>query len=581
MQTYAISDSRRAQAARKGPGANRPTGKKAHDGLRFGASLADFPILPAEAAGSSSDLRRLAAGHAPSSVPASVREVLRQPGRPLPANLRGEMERRLGCDFSDVRLHTDDEAGMSAAAVAAEAYTVRRHIVFAANRFDPGSPSGRRLLMHELAHAAGHAPGNALPTGELRISTPAEPAERHAVAVAEGAVAPPAMSTLATPIVFRQPAPAVALGNVTVNHPRVTVPPPAGHGLKAKIDPTNATGVSLAVVGVNATIAAGTTVNSATGAVTIDAKQGGGSADIKATQATTGNFATAPVNFTAIPGKITSTTASARGVAGFYGGDFVHTFDPPKGSTATALELSHVNEKFATASGTTLTITGKLGTFNITINNPNSPTAGWDLDSTGTMAGPDHVTWASTNTDARPFVVNASNRTPANTLPQELTATQSFRNLEFPSKTYTTTVDTTTHRRAFEERTGKIKAVTSANAAGINEEVEEDYVGPTVFRNAAASPASIPVTAPAPPGGTAPAPTTSTITVDAEGAAATPAFKINAPNLGCTIDAAGVLTPGTTAGSVTVRAGDNKNFDETTVTLTAPPAPTPTPPGTP
>jgi hypothetical protein len=198
------------------------------------------------------------------------------------------------------------------------------------------------------------------------------------------------------------------------------------------------------------------------------------------------------------------------------------------------------------------------------------------------MSTPDRVTWDTTTPDVRPFVVNASNASPANTLPQELTATQSFRNLDFPAKTYGTTVDTTTHRRAIEDRSGKLKAVTSANAAGISKEVVEIYAGPTVFRNAKATPASIPAKAPTPPSGSAPAATTSTITIDAEGQSATPAFSITPPDLGCTIDAAtGVLTPGTTAGTVTVRAGDSKNFDETMVTVTAPPAPTPTPPTNP
>ena len=172
--------------------------------------------------------------------------------------------------------------------------------------------------------------------------------------------------------------------------------------------------------------------------------------------------------------------------------------------------------------------------------------------------------------DARPFVANASNKTPANTLPQALTATQSMRPLTFPAQTYAAAIATTTHRRAFEERSGKLKAVTSANAAGINEQVVEDYAGPTVFRNAKATPASVPATTPAPPGGgAAPAATTSTITADAEGTPPTPAFSINAPDLGCTIDAAtGVLTPGTTKGTVTVQAGDGTNFDETKVTIT-------------
>jgi hypothetical protein len=568
MQTHAVKDAGPADTARKRTSAGRPARRPTHDGRAPAASLADIPLLPDGSGGSSSALHRRAAGPSPSSVPASVREELRRPGHALPAGLRGEMETRLGCDFGDVRLHTDDQAGQSAAAVAAEAYTVGRHIVFAPGRFDPGSTPGRRLLAHELAHAASVPPGAALPTGALRLSTPAEAAERQAVAVSEGMVAPPTLTTAAAPALYRAPAPPVTMNNVSVNHPRVTVPPPPAHGLKATPDPANATSVTFALVAVTATLAAGTKIGSTSGKVTIDGKQDGGGIDVEATQTTAAGTttATAPVNFTAIPGKIIATTAAAGGVAGSYGGDFVHTFDPPAAG-ATALELAHVNERFAGAAGTNLTITGKLGTFNISINNPNSATAGWDLDSTGTMAGPDHVTWDST-ADARPFVVNASNKTPANTLPQALTATQNLRNLNFPAKTYGVTVASPIHRRAIEDRSGKLKAITSANATGINVELEEDYAGPTVFRNAAAAPASIPAVTPAPPGGSAPAATTSTITVDAEGQAATTTFSINAPDLGCTIDAAGVLTPGATKGTVTARAGDGTNFDETMVTIT-------------
>lgn len=570
MQTRAVTNAGPAEPHHKRLAASRPVHSIAHDGLTLGASLADIPILPEGGGDALSALHRHATGSGPSSVPANVREVLRRPGQALPAGLRGEMETRLGCDFSDVRLHTDEDAARSATAVAAEAYTVGRHIVFGAGRFDPGSTTGRRLLAHELAHAASLPRGAALPAGALRISAPAETAERHATAVADGAMTMPVMTTLATPALYRQPAPPVAaLTGVTVNHPRVTVPPPAGHGLKATIAPPGAPSVTLALIGGTATIAAGTTINNTTGKVTIDAKQDGGSADVEAKQVTPAATitATAPFNFTAIPGKIISTVASPSGQAGFYGADVVHTFDPPKAGAA-GLELSHVNEKIAGASGTTLVLNGNLGKFTITINDPADPLAGWDLDATGTMAGPDHVTWSDT-TDARPFVVNASNKTPANTLPQQLTAAQSMRHLEFPSKTYGITVGTTTHRRAFEDRAGKVKAVTSANAPTLNNEVVEDYLGPTVFRSAVATPASIPATTPAPPGGSPPAATTSTITVDAQGQATAPTFSINAPDLGCTIDpGTGVLTPGTTKGTVTARAGDGTNFDETKVTIT-------------
>src|SRR5262249_47685267 len=159
------------------------------------------------------------------------------------------------------------------AAVAAAAYTVGRHIVFAAGRFDPGSTPGRRLLAHELAHAASVPRGAALPTGALRLSTPADTAERQAVAVSEGILAPPILTSGAPPALYRAPAPPVVMNNVSVNHPRVTVPPPAGHGLKGTPDPANATGVTFALIAGTATLAAGTKIGRTTGVVTIDAKQ--------------------------------------------------------------------------------------------------------------------------------------------------------------------------------------------------------------------------------------------------------------------------------------------------------------------
>lgn len=527
-----------------------------------------------------SELLRHAAGPGPDFAPPIVHEVLQGRGQPLPGGVRRDMESRLGHNFADVRIHTDERAARSAEAVAAHAYTVGRHIVFAAGLFDPASAQGRRLLTHELTHAASHPPGVPAPSGGLRISRPAEAGERQAVSVAEGSAA--AALAPAAPRLFRQGGGLVALTDVTVNQHKVTVPPPAGLSFLARKTPANASGVTLSVVGDNAAIATGTVVNQTTGAITVDPGQTGGSAHVLASQNATApdgssNTATATdsFNFTAIPSGISSTTASPAGASGLYGGAFTHTFTSPAGGQ-TALEGSHVNEQFAGASGTTLTITGALGTFAIQINDPNSATAGWDLDSSGTMAGPDQVDWSS-NADARAFVTNASNPSPNKVLPQELLATQNFRNLTFPNQTYgAAAVTSTTHRRALEDRSSQLKAVTSSNAT----EVVDDYAGPTVFRGCTATPSSIPVAAPASPGTTAPAPTTSTITVNIEGQQATATFSVRQPDLGCTITPGGILTPGATPGTVTVRAGDSTNFDETTVTLTqpAPPAPTnPTP----
>jgi Domain of unknown function (DUF4157) len=128
-------------------------------------------------------------------APPVVQEVLRSPGRPLDAATRAFFEPRLGMvrrspsassaglvvgavddprereadrvadravrrepsgglgvDLGGVRVHTDDRAAESAAAVGARAYAVGEHLVFGRGRYAPGSEEGRRLLAHELAH---------------------------------------------------------------------------------------------------------------------------------------------------------------------------------------------------------------------------------------------------------------------------------------------------------------------------------------------------------------------------------------------------------------------------------------------
>jgi Domain of unknown function (DUF4157) len=98
-------------------------------------------------------------------VPAVVQSVLNGGGRPLDSAIRIDMESRFGYDFRDVRVHTDSEAGASAHALGARAYTVGHHIVLGVNRYAPGTQEGKRLLAHELTHVVQqsqpHATGSA------------------------------------------------------------------------------------------------------------------------------------------------------------------------------------------------------------------------------------------------------------------------------------------------------------------------------------------------------------------------------------------------------------------------------------
>ncbi|MER5473777.1 DUF4157 domain-containing protein [Streptomyces sp. NPDC002685] len=64
--------------------------------------------------------------------------------------------RAFGQDFGQVRLHTDSEAAEFARDLGADAVTVGHEILFGAGAYQPHTPSGRRLLAHELAHVVQH-----------------------------------------------------------------------------------------------------------------------------------------------------------------------------------------------------------------------------------------------------------------------------------------------------------------------------------------------------------------------------------------------------------------------------------------
>lgn len=102
-----------------------------------------------------------AAAPAAAEAPASVHRALAEPGRPLDAATRRDIEPRFGRDFSQVRVHDGERAHAAAAAIGAHAFTAGSDLVFARSRFDPLSSAGRRLLAHELAHVAQQAPAGA------------------------------------------------------------------------------------------------------------------------------------------------------------------------------------------------------------------------------------------------------------------------------------------------------------------------------------------------------------------------------------------------------------------------------------
>jgi hypothetical protein len=73
-------------------------------------------------------------------------------GRPLPKSEQAFFGSRMGADFSNVRVHNGARAARTARSVNARAFTFGQDVVFGAGEYSPHTPSGRKLLAHELTH---------------------------------------------------------------------------------------------------------------------------------------------------------------------------------------------------------------------------------------------------------------------------------------------------------------------------------------------------------------------------------------------------------------------------------------------
>jgi hypothetical protein len=130
-------------------------------------------------------------------------------GSPLDAKTRSFMEAQIGHDFSDVRVHTGGKASESATSVQAHAYTVGTDIVFGSGQYRPGTPSGDRMLAHELTHVVQQRSGPVAGTpqaGGIKVSDPSDSFERAAEANADRALSgagPSSQTATAAPSVQR------------------------------------------------------------------------------------------------------------------------------------------------------------------------------------------------------------------------------------------------------------------------------------------------------------------------------------------------------------------------------------------
>jgi uncharacterized protein DUF4157 len=130
-------------------------------------------------------LQRKETGTGPETAPLIVHQVLASPGQPLDAEGRAFFEPRFGCEFSQIRIHTDTRAAESAKSVGALAYTVGSNIAFARGRYAPDTAAGRRLLGHELTHVLQQSQSAHTSVGVQKLASPDTLLEREADHVAE------------------------------------------------------------------------------------------------------------------------------------------------------------------------------------------------------------------------------------------------------------------------------------------------------------------------------------------------------------------------------------------------------------
>ena len=110
--------------------------------------------------------------------------ALSEAGRALPRGLRERLEAVFEHPLGHVRIHTGDTAATAAHDLNAHAFALGSHIYFGRGSWAPGTPEGDRVLVHELTHVVQHDEGRlpTAPSGELRVSSPSDPAEKEAEA---------------------------------------------------------------------------------------------------------------------------------------------------------------------------------------------------------------------------------------------------------------------------------------------------------------------------------------------------------------------------------------------------------------
>ncbi len=73
-------------------------------------------------------------------------------GKKMSANTQAEMENSFGKDFSEVNIHTDQDAVAMNKTLGAQAFTHGKDVFFNTGKYNPETNEGKHLLAHELTH---------------------------------------------------------------------------------------------------------------------------------------------------------------------------------------------------------------------------------------------------------------------------------------------------------------------------------------------------------------------------------------------------------------------------------------------
>jgi len=101
-------------------------------------------------------------------------------GSPLSKRVSQEMGQKIGGNFSNVRIHTDDSAIQMSKEIGAKAFTHGNDIYFNSGKYNPENSSGKFLLAHELTHVNQQSGRNTVNSSTIISRTPDDDAKATA-----------------------------------------------------------------------------------------------------------------------------------------------------------------------------------------------------------------------------------------------------------------------------------------------------------------------------------------------------------------------------------------------------------------